>query len=134
MFELLGVIIAVSFMIHVIYHYYCLYDIEQTKIAFQEELKKFEIVGTERSKITKEQLVLFIAWANEDLPALISALMLSDFGMQKLQEDAKISDQEYIKSFETIISDVQNVIGHKAKEIIDIISEHEINSLKKLME
>jgi len=134
MITLLIILLVTTLFLHYVLHLYNKYDLKQTKLLFQEELNKFASIGLEKDKASVNQLMLLIEWVNNQLPNKISYIVLSDIELTDMKEKAKISDVTYIKAFEGVITEFQNVVSLRVQDTVDEINKLHINSLKKLMD
>lgn len=78
-----------------------------------------------------KEMTNYVNWLNTEFSSLSVQIFLSNSAMEQLKDKYNIKDTEFISSFQSIITDIQNLQTKKVNEILETVSETVIEEIKK---
>jgi hypothetical protein len=115
---------------------YVLYFIKEKeynkKVKDQTELLNdmVSLIQKRNGSFNKE-ISTYVNWLNNEFTNLSIELFLSNRAMEQLKSKHKIKDTDFIMSFQSIISDIQNIQKKRVQQILDNVSLDVIEEMKK---
>jgi len=97
------------------------------------ELKKIFDLTNNRSKVVTKELNDVVGFINDELPNIITTIVLSEPKLAILKSKSGVSDKTYLEALEPVILQIQAIVANRLVCSVNNITAEAVKDIKGLM-